>query len=149
MKHRYKVLPLDEAGPCNDLRRIFDYNTVEEFLDSYHGEAAYDRFEPVFFREGSYYDRIEKRAWYEINYADEWAAVAVNREYFLFILDLLSAETRRLNRECLQAIRTLEIYGFGSPRLRKLYQDEDYIRVKEEAGREIAAWRTRLLKEKD
>lgn len=146
MKHRYKVLPLEELGPYAAIRGMFDYETAEEFLEGYHGKG-YERVEPVFFREGSYYARIEKRAWYEMKHDKEWIAVAQPASYFIYSFEKLEAETARVPDVCMQAIRTLEIYGFGSPRLRNLAWTEKEVREHKEMLREILSWRHQVLKE--
>ena len=66
------------------------------------------QIEPVFYREGWYYDRQDKKCWYE------WRNTAWETEYRYFQHELHSLNERILQPVEVQAIHTLLIYDTSS-----------------------------------
>jgi hypothetical protein len=102
-KNQYKVLQIPNFFKTLDL-----YNYEEKSYRELVQEELprYVEITPVFNRDGWYYDRIAKIAWYEYN---GMAWINDRTDDFLYELQCLNA--RWLNKDEVKAIKTLIVYG--------------------------------------
>lgn len=115
MKRRYKVLSLPSwAKPRKD--PMFE----RSFLASI---SRYNPIDPVFNRNGYYYDRMAKRAWIERD-GKAWVASASSFEWDLKYND----GEPRLESRVYDAIKVLMEEGLADKQLRVLYCQESHAR---------------------
>lgn len=88
-------------------------------MDEVFGVGAYMQVEPIFERDGWYYDRISRRCWYECA-GSAWESDGA-AEQFLFVLHQLN--TPSLPKAVLFAIATLRAYRTCPGDLRSLERD--------------------------
>ena len=107
MKRRYKVLP-NKLGP----RMEFLYDDAEKgFVE----EGVWTQIDPIFNRDGWYYDRKTKRSWYEFK-GRAFTKDHTERQ-FLYELNMLDHEI--LSEEEVRAIETLLVMGACGPEAKK------------------------------
>ncbi len=100
--NKYKVLQIPNFFKTLDLYN-YEEKTYRELVQE---ELRYVEVPPVFNRDGWYYDRIAKIAWYEYN---GMAWINDNPGQFLYELQCLNS--RWLNKDEVKAIKILMIYG--------------------------------------
>lgn len=109
-KHVVKMLPL-----------MFPFTWErEEWIDCFDD---WDRVIPVFERNGFYYDRYTKIAWYEIN-GEAWKC----RRNDDFIFQLEHIGDVRMYPKVFEAIKVLIQWNAESKKQRKAYMVEEHIR---------------------
>jgi hypothetical protein len=111
----YKVLPLPNfvSRAANPHHR-FHVETMEEM--------GYMPIKPIFKRDGWYYDRKKKWAWYEFH-NKAWSGKKCTED---FLYELRQLDTKRLSKAERDAIKTLIIYGICPKELKYLlWQDND------------------------
>lgn len=117
MRNRYKVLPQKCGTYWHDepVFRIFSKSDVVMDLV---------RIDPIFNRDGYYYDRYTKEAFFE--FKGEAYLMKKYHEYDYFLDDLAFAEAKnkRLDKKISRAIAVLIAAGFASKKQIKLYELE-------------------------
>lgn len=89
-------------------------------------EEGLEQIEPTFRRDGWYYDRLQRRCWYE------WRGTAWRAERSQFEYELEMLQSRILEREEVKAIRTLISYGSCPLELRRLlWRHEQLVHLRE------------------
>ena len=79
----------------------------------------FEQIEPVFNRDGWYYDRLANHSWYE------WKGTAWKAEVDQFKYELGQHDARILEPAEVKAIKTLIVYGSCNLELRQLLWDHD------------------------
>lgn len=82
-------------------------------------EQGFKQIEPVFNREGWYYDRHANYVWHE------WSGTAWEGDVDQFKYELSQHDARILERDEVKAIKTLIVYGSCPMVLRQLLWDHD------------------------
>jgi len=129
-----KVLPLD-----------FPYKYYEhEYLESGIAECLEykTKIDPVFNRDGWYYDRVKKVSWLEMG-GEAWQDERTGD--FLYRLELLGHSP--LSKVELKAIKTLRNRNICPKSLRKLKYTDYCWKQNRQAYRGSRLWRIRMLKE--
>ena len=117
MKRRYKVLSLE--SPFDSSKEWWEGCVKEE-----------NRINPIFNRNGYYFDREKQIAWLEIN-GEAW--LYDTKKDFQFALDH-NEGNNRIHNDVFQAIGVIMSYHLADRKLINLYLIEDYMRRKELLG---------------
>jgi len=116
----------------------------EQFLQRMQ-EDGYTKIVPLFNRDGWYYDRWLKLTWYEKDgYAWKHKDLNSDTELFLYTLDQLN--TKCLNCEEINAIKTLMIYGICPKELKDLLFRHSYNMQIIQSQRDVRLHRLRFNK---
>ena len=117
MRNRYKVLPQQVGTYWHDepVFRMFAKSEVVHDLV---------RIAPVFNRDGYYYDRYTKEAFFEFKGEAYRMKKYPGYDYFLEDIAFAEAKNKRLDKNVADAIAVLIAAGFASAKQTKLYELE-------------------------
>lgn len=134
--NRYKVLPLPFP---------FKVKSEEEweFFSGEEGLGGLKKIEPIFNKDGWYYDRHTKITWVECKFGC-WETN--DPEMFLYILKLHNHPTLPPNVRA--AIKTLISYNICSRQLIDLLRTDNELKALERTRRSAARWRLKSSKNK-
>jgi hypothetical protein len=119
---KYKVLPLDWKRSL-----VWQYSwqygkepteqeLKEYIIDTLTNEWRYEQVCPVFYRDGWYYNRLQRRAWYELC-GTAWRNKGIEED---FEYTLTRYNTKWLEKDEIASIHTLMLYGSCPNELRQL-----------------------------
>ena len=128
---RYKILPVNsmfaniewQFTPFADEEPL-DQETINELVAKELVIEGWEEVDPVFHREGWYYDRIKKFSWHEY----KGRAWTNNGDTRMFLYEIDKLNFRLLETPELKALKTLFVYGNLPPKviqqLRCAYWDQ-------------------------